>query len=124
MKQLFTIACTLVLGSALSFAQATQTPPAGDTTGKTSTSTTKKHHKHGGKKSKKNQEGRRHDCRPGTSPITQINCCRSLPKRPDTGPLFCASNRAFIFQLLCLKCCVTILYRIDRFQKTDTSEGD
>ena len=43
MKQLFTIACTLVLGSALSFAQTgtTQTPPAGDTTGKTATSTTK-----------------------------------------------------------------------------------
>jgi hypothetical protein len=58
MKQLFTIACTLVLGSALSFAQAAQNPPAGDTTGKTSTSsTTKKHHKHGAKKTKKAKKG-------------------------------------------------------------------
>ena len=56
MKKLFTIACTLVLGSALSFAQAastSQTTPAGDQT-KTSTSTsTKKHHHHGTKKSSK-----------------------------------------------------------------------
>ena len=59
MKKLFTIACTLVLGSALSFGQATQTPPAGGTTdSKTSTTKTKsgkkgaKSHK-GGKKAKK-----------------------------------------------------------------------
>ncbi|HEV7521155.1 MAG: hypothetical protein JWM08_4 [Candidatus Angelobacter sp.] len=58
MKQLFTIACTLVLGSALSFAQATQNPPAGEQTGKSSTTSTKKHHHHGkkGKKSKKNAD--------------------------------------------------------------------
>lgn len=57
MKKLFTIACTLVLGSALSFAQAAGSTggqtPAGDQT-KTSTSTsTKKHHHHGKKSSKK-----------------------------------------------------------------------
>ena len=57
MKKLFTIACTLVLGSALSFAQAGSSTgaqtPAGDQT-KTSTSTsTKKHHHHGKKSSKK-----------------------------------------------------------------------
>ena len=57
MKKLFTIACTLVLGSALSFAQAGGTTggqtPAGDQT-KTGTSTsTKKHHHHGKKSSKK-----------------------------------------------------------------------
>ncbi|HEV8181440.1 MAG TPA: hypothetical protein VGQ61_03655 [Candidatus Angelobacter sp.] len=63
MKKLFTIACTLVLGSALSFAQTGgstggQTPPAGDktaTTGKSETGKkgTKTHHHKGGKKSKK-----------------------------------------------------------------------
>ncbi|MGZ4871675.1 MAG: hypothetical protein ACXV5R_09005 [Candidatus Angelobacter sp.] len=59
MKKLFTIACTLVLGSALSFAQAgtAQTPPAGDTgkttTTTTTTTTTKKHHHHHGKKASK-----------------------------------------------------------------------
>ncbi len=63
MKKLFTIACTLVLGGALSFAQASgstgqTTPPAGDktaTTGKSETGKkgTKKHHHKGGKKSKK-----------------------------------------------------------------------
>lgn len=60
MKQLFTIACTLVLGSALSFAQATtQTTPASGDQAKTGTSTTtKKHHKHGAKKaSKKAKKG-------------------------------------------------------------------
>lgn len=63
MKKLFTIACTLVLGSVMSFAQAggsTQTPPAGSDTGKTDTATTKKgkkhHHHKGGKKSKKSSE--------------------------------------------------------------------
>jgi hypothetical protein len=61
MKKLFTIACTLVLGAAMSFAQAgtTQTPPAGDS-GKTGASapTTKKHHhaKKGAKKSKKSTD--------------------------------------------------------------------
>lgn len=63
MKKLFTIVCTLVLGGALSFAQAgtTQNPPAGDQTkpGTTSTDTGKSGKKHkghhkGGKKSKKN----------------------------------------------------------------------
>jgi hypothetical protein len=59
MKKLFTIACTLVLGSALSFAQAAQTPPAGGTTdSKTSTTKTKIGKKgatkaHKGKKAKK-----------------------------------------------------------------------
>jgi hypothetical protein len=57
MKKLFTIACTLVLGSALSFAQAAQTPPASGTTGtgttKSDTKTKKHSHKKGGKKSKK-----------------------------------------------------------------------
>ena len=45
MKQLFTIACTLVLGSALSFAQTgsnSRLPPAGDDHDKTGTSTTTK----------------------------------------------------------------------------------
>lgn len=59
MKQLFTIACTLVLGSALGFAQATTqpTPASGDQT-QTKTTTTKKHHKHGAKKtSKKAKKG-------------------------------------------------------------------
>jgi hypothetical protein len=62
MKKLFTIAFTLILGSALSFAQAGgttggQTPPAGDktdTAGKSDTGKKgKKHHHKGGKKSKK-----------------------------------------------------------------------
>jgi len=56
MKQLFAIACTLVLGSALSFAQATQNPPAGDTSKPDTSTTTKKHHHHHGKKSKKNKK--------------------------------------------------------------------
>lgn len=62
MKKLFTIACTLVLGSALSFAQAGSTgqttPPAGDKTATGKSETGKKgaktHHHKGGKKSKKN----------------------------------------------------------------------
>jgi hypothetical protein len=63
MKKLFTIACTLVLGGALSFAQTGgstggQTPPAGDKTATAGKSETgkkgaKKHHHKGGKKSKK-----------------------------------------------------------------------
>jgi hypothetical protein len=59
MKKLFTIACTLVLGGALAFAQATQNPPAsGDQTQTGTSTTTKKHHKHSGKKSsKKNKKG-------------------------------------------------------------------
>jgi hypothetical protein len=66
MKKLFTIACTLVLGGALSFAQAgtTQNPPASGDQTKTGTSTDtgksgKKHkgHHKGGKKSKKNSGG-------------------------------------------------------------------
>jgi hypothetical protein len=66
MKKLFTIACTLLLGSVLSFAQAGgstgQTPPAGDKTAPAGKSETgkkgsKKHHHKGGKKSKKNSGG-------------------------------------------------------------------
>jgi hypothetical protein len=62
MKQLFTIACTLVLGSALAFAQtgsATggQTPAGGDQTKTGTSTTTKKHHKHGAKKTKKAKKG-------------------------------------------------------------------
>jgi len=62
MKKLFTIACTLVLGGVLSFAQAGgttggQTPPAGDKPANTGKSETgkkgKTHHHKGGKKSKK-----------------------------------------------------------------------
>ncbi|MGH9638170.1 MAG: hypothetical protein ACRD72_25315, partial [Candidatus Angelobacter sp.] len=59
MKKLFTIACTLVLGGALAFAQAgtTQTPSASGDQTKTGTSTTtKKHHKHGAKKTKKSKK--------------------------------------------------------------------
>jgi hypothetical protein len=58
MKKLFTIACTLVLGSALSFAQAaSQTPATGTDTGKSTTTTSKKHtHHHGKKSSKKNKK--------------------------------------------------------------------
>jgi hypothetical protein len=64
MKKLFTIACTLVLGGALSFAQAGNPPAGGDQTktGTTSTDTGKTGKKHkghhkGGKKSKKNSGG-------------------------------------------------------------------
>ena len=60
MKKLFTIACTLVLGCAMSFAQAgTQTPPAGsDTTKTTKSDTTKtKKHSHGKKGAKKSKKG-------------------------------------------------------------------
>ena len=60
MKKLFTIACTLVLGSALSFAQAQHgqtTTPAGDKTATSKSETgkkgAKKHHHKGGKKCKK-----------------------------------------------------------------------
>jgi hypothetical protein len=70
MKKLFTIACTLVLGSALGFAQAstTQKPPAsGDQTTKTDT-TTKKHHKHSGKKSKKSKKSTEGTPAPAASP--------------------------------------------------------
>lgn len=66
MKKLFTIVCTLVLGSAMSFAQAAgstgaQTPSAGDKTApatksETSKKGSKKHHHKGGKKSKKSSE--------------------------------------------------------------------
>jgi hypothetical protein len=61
MKKLFTIACTLVLGGALAFAQTGSSTgaqtPAGDTTSKTGTSTTtKKHHHHGAKKTKKSKK--------------------------------------------------------------------
>lgn len=72
MKQLFTIACTLVLGSALSFAQAgtTQNPPASGDQTKTGTSTTtKKHHKHGSKKSgKKAKKGADTTAAPAPAP--------------------------------------------------------
>src|SRR5689334_10734371 len=65
MKKLFTIACTLVLGGVMSFAQAggstAQNPPAGGTSTDTAKSDTgkkgKKHHHKGGKKSKKNSGG-------------------------------------------------------------------
>jgi len=57
MKKLFTIACTLVLGGALAFAQATQNPPASGDQTKTGTSTTKTHHKSGKKSSKKHRKG-------------------------------------------------------------------
>jgi hypothetical protein len=58
MKKLFTIACTLVLGGALGFAQAGsttsgQTPAGGDQTKTGTSTTTKKHHHHHGKKSSK-----------------------------------------------------------------------
>ncbi len=54
MKKLFTIACTLVLGGVMSFAQAQNPPATGTTdTGKTQTSKKKHHHHKGGKKSKK-----------------------------------------------------------------------
>jgi hypothetical protein len=72
MKKLFTIACTLVLGGALSFAQAgstTQNPPASGDQTKTGTSTTtKKHHKHGAKKSKKSKKSMEATPAPAASP--------------------------------------------------------
>jgi hypothetical protein len=65
MKKLFTIACTLVLGGALAFAQTGgtsgstggQTPAGDQTKTSASTTTTKKHHKHGAKKTKKSKKG-------------------------------------------------------------------
>jgi hypothetical protein len=72
MKKLFTIACTLVIGGALAFAQAgstAQNPPAGDTTSKTGTSTTtKKHHHHGAKKTKKSKKSTEGTPAPAASP--------------------------------------------------------
>jgi hypothetical protein len=64
MKQLFAIACTLVLGGALSFAQTDtskpqdKTPSAGTTPSSSTDSTTTKKHHHGkkGTKSKKNAD--------------------------------------------------------------------
>jgi basic membrane lipoprotein Med (substrate-binding protein (PBP1-ABC) superfamily) len=64
MKQLFAIACTLVLGSALSFAQTDggkpqdKTPSASTTPGSSTDSTTTKKHHHGkkGKKAKKSAD--------------------------------------------------------------------
>ena len=56
MKKLLTIACTLALGSVMSFAQAGTASPTPADSGKTSTSSTtktKKHHHKGGKKGKK-----------------------------------------------------------------------
>ena len=68
MKKLFTIACTLALGSALSFAQAgstSQTTPAGGDQPKTGTSTTtKKHHHHSTKKSSKKSKKSTMDATP------------------------------------------------------------
>jgi hypothetical protein len=69
MKKLFTIACTLVLGGALAFAQATQNPPAsGDQTQTGTSTTTKKHHKHSGKKSKKSKKSTEGTPAPAASP--------------------------------------------------------
>jgi hypothetical protein len=52
MKKLFTLACTLILGAGLSFAQ-TQTPPAGGSTDTTKSDTKTK-------KSKKHKSGKKH----------------------------------------------------------------
>jgi hypothetical protein len=52
MKKLFVIACTLVLGGVMSFAQA-QNPPASTEPGKAETGKKKHHHHKAGKKSKK-----------------------------------------------------------------------
>ena len=72
MKKLFTIACTLVLGSALGFAQAAstaQTTPANGDQTKTGTSTTtKKHHHHGAKKTKKSKKSTDATPAPAASP--------------------------------------------------------
>ncbi|MBZ5489927.1 MAG: hypothetical protein LAO76_03230 [Acidobacteriia bacterium] len=73
MKKLFTIACTLVLGGALAFAQtgsttSGQTPSGDQTKSSTSTTTTKKHHKHGAKKSKKGKKSTEATPAPAASP--------------------------------------------------------
>jgi carbohydrate-binding DOMON domain-containing protein len=73
MKKLFTIACTLVLGGALGFAQAGsttngQTPAGGDQTKTGTSTTTKKHHKHGVKKTKKSKKSTEGTPAPAASP--------------------------------------------------------
>ena len=93
MKKLFTIACTLVLGSALSFAQATQTPPASGTTGTSTTKSdtkTKKHShsKKGGKKSKKSSGDST------ATPATEITSWKLFQKAALNWPLS-------FFALLC-----------------------
>jgi hypothetical protein len=56
MKKLFVLACTLVLGGALSFAQTQTAPASGSTdTTKSDSKTTKKSKKH--KSSKKHKKG-------------------------------------------------------------------
>ena len=58
MKKLFVLACTLVLGGALSFAQTQTAPASGSTdTTKSDSKTTKKSKKHKSKKHKKAAAG-------------------------------------------------------------------
>jgi hypothetical protein len=72
MKKLFTIACTLVIGGALAFAQTGGTSggqtPAGDQTKTGTSTTTKKHHKHGAKKTKKSKKSTEGTPAPAASP--------------------------------------------------------
>ena len=73
MKKLFTIACTLVLGGALAFAQTGgttggQTPAGGDQTKSGTSTSTKKHHKHGAKKTKKSKKSTDATPAPAASP--------------------------------------------------------
>ena len=105
MKQLFTIACTLVLGGALAFAQTGsttggQTPAGGDQTSKTSTSTTtKKHHHHGAKKSKKTKKSATDsDSGASSKPIPQINCVSIVTQGGlSVGRFFLALQESFPF---------------------------
>jgi hypothetical protein len=106
MKQLFTIACTLVLGGALAFAQTSspsggQTPASGDQTQtKTGTSTTtKKHHHHGAKKSKKSKTNTDTTAAPAASPSPSPKeiAFYCLTGRPLGRPLIFGLQESFPF---------------------------
>ena len=128
MKQLFTIACTLVLGSALSFAQTstTQNPPAGDTRQNrprqlpTSIIMAQK----SSKKTKKSANTDRLPQRQ-SKPFTQIRHSFSYQAASHGAAFFTPHGKRFPFPASLLKMCATILYRVERFQKTDIrSQGD
>ena len=124
MKKLFTIACTLVLGGALGFAQAAA---AQRRLRRQATRPQDRHVDHHQEASQtwrqENQEKQEvyrqrlrrqqqaHHPNKLLFIVTQAASCRPLFLR--------LSKKGFLFQLLCLKCCATILYRVEGFQKLD-----
>ena len=125
MKQLFTIACTLVLGGALAFAQtgATATKSSG-----WRRSDTDRHVNYHQKASQtwrqeiqqESEEGRygHHRASSKSKPFTQISCNPLVTMAASRGAaFFLPYKKAFFFQFLCLECCATILCKVEGFQK-------